>query len=464
MSIETLNQTNNSSNMAYRNVLAVNAYSPSVLGKLESDLRADGALLEGSGYILNDATFTAMLGGFASERVLGYSPEAAQECLDGNVVYLGGVCALSTRESTLLGIGQIEDPVTGRTTRAETDTEFSDAVTAVQVFETIGLSDDPSAIVLEDTLWANRGIDKLRANIGIDEGAETRFRDTIATRNIRTAKALQRLRGYLFEAPSELGIVRDTTIMDELRFKTDKMLADLGLPPDDNDYRLVYAGMYSYVWREIMESQGIVDSDQLAVIYEPWKHFAPEDGADGPISNFRRQLLRQAPFLQPDSPSERLGLMAYIEPRDPNGRILRKSMPVALLPNTKNYRDFDFGKFPVVPKKTNALPTANEFQFVDDMANVTLNQNPAFLWGLVYPPTDKTQDIMRAMVSLSVEVKVKSKSVFQKNINLSAKEKQELSKQLRGTFSSEMAGLSEQLIAELEATTKVMFGDEDETE
>lgn len=460
MSIETIN---NRSTMAYRNVLAASAYSPSVLGKMESDLRADGALLEGAGYILNDATFTVMLGSFAAEKVIGYSPEAAQECLDGNAVYLGGVCALSTRESTLLGRGKIESPVESQPKEAQEDPELSDAVTAVQVFETIGLTDDPSAIVLEDTLWSNRVIEKLRASTGLDEEDAEQARFTIETRNARTAQALQRLRNYIFEAPSDLVVVRDTPIMDELRQKTDKMLADLGLPPDNNDYRLVYGGMYSYVWREIMESQGAVGTDQLAMIYEPWKHFAPEDGKDGPITNFRRQLLKQAPYMQPGSPAERIGLMVYMEPRDPNGRILRKSVPMALLPNSENYADFDFSKFPVVPKKTNALPDASEFQYVDDIANLTLNKNPAFLWGLAYPPTETTQTIMSVMVRLSAEAKEKSKAVFQVNSALSAKQKQQLSLQVRGAFSSQMQELSEVLIQEIQAMNSAMFGADNET-
>jgi len=44
---------------------------------------------------------------------------------------------------------------------------------------------------------------------------------------------------------------------------------------------------------------------------------------------------------------------------------------------------------------------------------------------------------------------------------LSVKEKQQLSAQLRGTFSREMGELGEQLIAEIQSMTNVLFGDND---
>jgi|GEM_PF-5309604 len=458
-------KSNEVSSLAEREVMAATAFSPSVLGKLEADLRTTGSLLEGSNPTNEEiAMLTKRLGLFAAERVVGFSPELASSITD-QTMFVGGVCALSTRESTLTGLGRLEDPVTGDVRRADADEtlDFSDVVTAVQVFETIGLTPKPSAIVLEDTLWSNGVIEKLTASVGIDDEAANLVGEVIESRNDRTLKALQRLRGFLFESPSELIAIRDTTVMDELNARTDEMLTKLNVPPapDANDYRFVYAGMYSYVWRDILVNQGIIDEDQLMVIYEPWKHFAPEDNPSDKISSFRRELLQAAPFMQSGSASERLGLIAYMEPRDPNGRLVRKSVPTALLPNSKNYTNFDFGRFPVVPKKANALPTVDKFQFVDKPDEITLSKNPAFLWGLVYPPTPKTQEIMQAMAALSVESKAKSKSVFQENMALSVQEKQQLSAQLRGTFSREMSELSERLIAELQLMTNTLFGGDD---
>ena len=458
-------QLNETSGLAEREVLAATALSPSVLGKLEADLRTTGSLLEGCNPTNEEtAMLTKRLGLFAAERVVGFSPELASSITD-QTIFVGGVCALSTRESTLTGLGRLEDPVTGEVRRADADEvlDFSDVVTAVQVFETIGLTPEPSAIILEDTLWSNRVIDKLQASVGIDDEAADFVGKVVEARNDRTLNALQRLRGYLFESPSNLVAVRDTAVMDELTTRTDEMLSKLGVPPapDANEYRFVYAGMYSYVWRDILVNQGVVDEDQLMVIYEPWKHFAPEDNPTDKISSFRRELLQAAPFMQSGSPSEKLGLIAYMEPRDPNGRLVRKSVPTALLPNSKNYGSFDFSRFPVVPKKANALPTVNEFQFDDKPDELTLSKNPAFLWGLVYPPTPKTQEIMQAMATLSSESKVKSKSVFQENMALSVQEKQQLSAQLRGTYSHEMGELGEQLITEMQSITNVLFGDDD---
>lgn len=458
-------KSNEISGLAEREVMAATVFSPSVLGKIEADLRTKGSLLEGSNPTSEEvAMLTKCLGLFAVERVIGFSPELASSITD-QTMFAGGVCALSTRESTLTSLGRLEDPVTGEVREADTDSilDFSDVVTTVQVFETIGLTPKPSAIVLEDTLWSNGIIEKLRFSVGIDDEAADFAGKVVESRNNSTLKALQRLREFLFESPSELVAVRDTAVMDELNDRTDEMLTRLNVPPtpDANDYRFVYAGMYSYVWRDILVNQGIVDEGQLMVIYEPWKHFAPEDNSTDKISSFRRELLQAAPFMQNGSASERLGLIAYMEPRDPNGRLVRKSVPTALLPNSKNYIDFDFGRFPVVPKKANALPNIDEFQFVDMPDELTLSKNPAFLWGLVYPPTPKTQEIMQAMATLSAESKAKSKSVFQKNMDLSVQEKRQLSVQLRGIFSREMNEFIEQLIAELQVMTNALFGDND---
>jgi hypothetical protein len=299
-------QSNETSGLAEREVLAATVFSPSVLGKLEADLKTTGSLLEGSSPTTEEtAMLTKRLGLFAAERVVGFSPELAGRITD-QTMFVGGVCALSTRESTLTGLGRLEDPVTGEVRRADADEtlDFSDVVTAVQVFETIGLTPEPSAIVLEDTLWSSGVIEKLRFSVGIDDETADLVSKVVESRNDRTLKALRQLRGFLFESPSDLVAVRDTAVMDELNARTDEMLSKIGLPPapDANDYRFVYAGMYSYVWRDILVNQGVVDEDQLMVIYEPWKHFAPEDNPTDKISSFRRELLRAEPFMQLQNP------------------------------------------------------------------------------------------------------------------------------------------------------------------
>ncbi|HEY1644875.1 MAG TPA: hypothetical protein VGF75_00630 [Candidatus Saccharimonadales bacterium] len=470
MSVELLKSpdvTSGEVSIAERTALAASAYSPSTLDKIEADLRTKGSLFADRSLESGDvAAVVGSLGAFAAEKMVWFSPALANQ-MNEDTVFVGGVCALSTRESTLLGRGLIEDPVTGYGRLIEKGEDFdgfSDVVTVVQVFETIGLTPSASAIVLEDTLWANRVVQSMRRRIGSDNNLEQSTRQSIKTRNDRASEALSRLRGYLFESPSGLSIVRDTDVMADLTTKTDEMLAKLGLEPSENTYRYIYAGMYSYVWREIMASQGIVDDEQLMVIYEPWKHFAPEDGCFDPISIFRNRLLKEAPFMEAGSENEKIGLVAYIEPRDPNGRLLRKTMPVALLPNSTNYANFDFSKFPIVTKKTNALPEADEFQFADDIGSMTLGKNPAFLWGLVYPPTTEARAIMQQMVQLGAESKRTAKAAFQDADAMSVKDKQELSAKIKRSYSREMSEFSERLIEETQTMTRVMFGGSNEAQ
>lgn len=450
-----------SSGFGQRDTFLADAYTPSILDKMEADLKAEGSLFGDWPTKRQVSIMTDKLGSFAADRMIGFTPELTDVRLQDQV-FVGGVCALSTRESTLLGIGKVEDSISGNDIAIQDSDSLSGAVTAVQIFETIGLMPSASAIVLEDTLWGDRVAQKMSDVGSADETMIESARAAVEARNQRSYECLQRLRKFVLGEAVELEVVRDGDVMDELTVRTDEMLTRLGLPITDNSYRFVYAGMYSYVWRQIMSGQGIVSDDQVMTIYEPWKHFAPEDGLSDPISVFRGAVLKQEPFMAEGSENERVGIIAYAEPRDPNGRILRKSLPMALLPNSANYRDFDFSKFPVVPKKTNALPEAKEFKYVTDMASLTLDRNPAFLWGLVYPPTSRTRYVMAEMVRLKRQLKLDTRIAYLRDPCMSALNRKDLSIKLRTNLSREMTDLSEQLVSELETITKAMFGGTDE--
>lgn len=432
----------------------------------QSNLGSYGSLLEGQ-LPLDTADrwqIDEMFGRNAADKVVNLSPGLlAVDPKD--VLYAGGVCALSTRESRMLGLGaETEDAVTGlkQVIRDADDVEqLQDVVSLAQVVETVGLTPYSTAIVLEDSLWADKVANRLQF-IGEDEagGAAAKL---VQARNRRTEAAVNGLRQYLFGNDiAPVVPVIDRNILGQLTEETDKMIADLGLEPIDDPYRVVYAGMYSYVWRNILVDAGVVADDQIMAIYEPSKHIGREDTEASDISKFKAALARSAPFAQAGSPAQNLGLMAYLEPRDPNGRRFRDTVPLALMPNSLNYRNFDFGRFPVVPKKKdNQLADYSEFKFVDDLSTTNLLRNPVFLWGLAYPSSERAEQLMGEMYSISSRYKDETREKL--GVITSGAERRQAAEIIRKGYSSWMEQTAEALIEELEQMNQAMFGVNDET-
>lgn len=95
------------SKFSERGTLLEAAFSPSVLESAQAGLAARGSLLAGQRPDRQQTELVlTQLGDFASERVVNFNTglvDAPEQ------VYVGGVCALSTREATLVGLGQVED-------------------------------------------------------------------------------------------------------------------------------------------------------------------------------------------------------------------------------------------------------------------------------------------------------------------------------------------------------------------
>ncbi len=432
----------------------------------QSNLGGYGSLLEGQ--LPLDATdrevINEQFGRNAADKVVNLTPELlAANPMD--VLYAGGVCALSTRESRMLGLGaETEDAVTGekQAIRSVDDMEqLQDVVSLAQIVETVGVTPYPTAIVLEDALWANKVASRLRF-VGEDE-AETAAATLVQARNRRAEAAVNGLRKYLFgNDTTPVVSVIDRDILGQLTEETDKMIADLGLEPIDDPYRVVYAGMYSYVWRNILVDAGVVADDQIMAIYEPSKHIGREGTETSDISKFKAALIQNAPFMQAGSPAEKLGLIAYMEPRDPNGRRFRDAVPLALMPNSLNYQGFNFSRFPIVPKKKDdQLADYSEFRFVDDLSTTNLLKNPAFLWGLAYPSSEQTERLMWEMCSISGNYRNETREKLGTLTN--GDERRQAAEIIRKGYSNWMEQTAENLIEELEQMNQVMFGASDET-
>ncbi len=357
----------------------------------------------------------------------------------------GGVCALSTRESTLLSQGIIETGGRSLDARALSRRELqshlramAEDVTIAQVFETIGLTPQRSAIVLENTLWSSRVANRLR-NAGIvDPGLDQDVAQMVWSRNVGAYRALTHLRRTLFgNRAAPVVAVDDTPLLPELQRRTDELFKELGLPQSGDGYRFVYAGMYSGIWSELLQQSGVLRSGDKLIIFEPTKHFLPE-GRE--IMTFREAMKQTYPYLG-EGLNSNVGLVAYWEPRDPNGRLFRKSVPGALMPNSSNWESFDFTRFPVVPKISNRLPNMEEFQFVCNTASHRLADNPAFLWGAIYPQTPRLSQCMTGMERL------------RSNTREQARQRSTRS----ATQSREMDELASAAIAELQRITAGMF-------
>jgi len=432
----------------------------------QANLMSRGSLLEGVAPLgqADRKRLELQLGANAAERVVNLSPGLLDVDPTG-ILFTGGVCALSTRESRMLGLGaETEDAVTGlkQAIRGADDMEqLQDVISLAQVVETVGLTPYSTAIVLEDILWADKVANRLRF-VGEDEAAGAAA-TLVQTRNRRTEAAVNGLRRYLFGNGIEPVVpVIDRDILCQLTEETDKMIADLGLESIDDRYRVVYAGMYSYVWRNVLVDSGIVADDQAMAIYEPSKHIGREGIETSDISMFKAALVRNAPFMQTGSPAEKLGLIAYLEPRDPSGRRFRDTVPLALMPNSLNYREFDLSRFPIVPKKKdNQLADYGEFRFVEDLSTTNLMRNPAFLWGLAYPSSERAEQLMWEMYAISGNYKDEAKEKLGAISN--GEERRQAAEIIRKGYSSWVEQTAEALIEELEQMNQAMFGVNDET-
>lgn len=454
------------SNFENRTNFTVPTVQKETFGVTQSNLGGYGSLLEGQ--LPLDATDREVIdeqfGRNAADRVVNLTPELLT-VNPVDVLYTGGVCALSTRESRMLGLGpETEDAVTGQLQairNVDDMVQLQDVVSLAQIVETVGVTPYPTAIVLEDALWANKVASRLRF-VGEDE-AETAAAGLVQARNRRAETAVNGLRQYLFGSDTAPVVsVVDRDILGQLTEETDKMIADLGLDPIDDPYRVVYAGMYSYVWRNILVDAGVVADDQIMAIYEPSKHIGCEGTETSDISKFKASLVQNTPFMQAGSPAEKLGLIAYMEPRDPNGRRFRDAVPLALMPNSLNYQGFDFSRFPIVPKKKdNQLADYSEFKFVDDLSTTNLIKNPAFLWGLAYPSSERAEQLMWEMCSISGNYKSETREKL--GILSNGDERRQAAEIIRKGYSSWMEQTAEELIEELEQMNQAMFGAKDET-
>ncbi|MDQ5969823.1 MAG: hypothetical protein QG593_340 [Patescibacteria group bacterium] len=437
----------------------------SVFDTTQANLGSYGSLLKGQMPldIADRMAIDDQFGSNAADRIVNLTAELLTADPRG-VLYAGGVCALSTRESRMLGMeAATEDAVTGRKLliRSPDDLEqLQDVVSLAQIVETVGLTPYRTSIVLEDVLWADKVANRLQF-VGEAE-ASIAGAGLVQARNRRTEAAVNNLRQYLFGNDVEPVVpIIDQDILEQLTEETDRMITDIGLEPIDDPYRVVYAGMYSYVWRNILVDAGVVRDDQTMAIYEPSKHIGREGTEYSDISKFKAALVRNAPFMQAGSPGEKLGLMAYLEPRDPNGRRFRDAVPLALMPNSLNYRDFDFSRFPVVPKKKDdLLAEYSEFTFLDDLSSTSLMKNPAFLWGLAYPLSKETQPLMSEMKSIGSLYKSETREKL--GAICDGNERRQAAETIRKSYSDWMKEAAERLIEELEEMSKTMFGVNDE--
>lgn len=432
----------------------------------QSNLSSFGSLLEGTLPLdkFDRDVVAEQFGINAAEKVVGLNTELLSRD-PSDIVFAGGVCALSTRESVLLRQeAATEDVVTGdKVMLRETDdlSSLQDAVTAVQIFEAIGTSDYQSAIVVEDELWSERVAWFLRG-LGDDE-AVVAASGLVRSRNRQTVAGIDSLRNYLFGKEVEpVSTVSDSKVIDELTSETDRMLKEMGLEDITTPYRRVFAGMYSYVWRNVLQQAGVVAEDKVLAIFEPSKHIGREDGIGQDISRFKSNYVRNFPFMQAGA-SEKLGLIAYLEPRDPNGRRFRDAVPLALMPNSLNYRNFDFSKFPIVPKKKNdELADLTEFTYLDQMGNLSLTNNPVFLWGLMYPITSETARLLSDMQSISASYRYNARTRL--GAITDGLQRKQAAETLKGSYSVEMERLAEELVEELQDMNQAMFGGQDEAQ
>jgi hypothetical protein len=477
-------ENNERSTLLRRGALPGLALPPAMLGKLEGQLYAEGGLLQqptwpptpeqATNYTneiidqLADGDEQRLIT-FAGQKVVG----ATTGFNDSNLrdaVYAGGICALSTFESRKLSVAPPKD------IDQYLEEELA-PITIAQVFEAVGQTKGDTVVTLEDALWAQKVRKRLEARgRPVDEAA---VRRAIARRNQRAFDATQKLRKLLLPRAEPLKAVRDTDVMDDLQAATDELFYGLTVSFDESDmYRLVYAGMYSGIWKQVLENAGFMRPNQTLVIYEPTKHVVTvngrvlqsshsEDWVPGrtPEARFRKAMLAGAPYLQPGSFNEKVGVITYLEPMLPNGKRFRDVMPVAVMPNSSNYKQFDFGRFPILPPgrydddpeiRAGFQPNPS-FEYFDSIANTKLQENPAFLWGAMYPPTQELALALYRMWRINTECRTAVTIATREAEGLTGSQLGDVSRTVRGQYSKEMTEAGERVIKELQRITAAMF-------
>lgn len=426
-------------------------FEPSFSAMLGANLQKCGSLLQGSSPSYEDLS-SLSAAGIEISKVVGFN-DGLPELITPKDVVAGGVCALSRRESRLATEGNSEDPVSGVEISIN-DEGIPGVATVPQIVSSVGMNALRTVVVTEAQLWLERVVDK--ANI-VDAEVCVAVEESINIRNKAVLSATNALRSDLTggSAPAVVE-VKDADVLDRLEDLTDEMLAELRTPSTDR-YRLLYAGMYTKVWRKVLQEQGIVGADERLVIFEPWEHFAPEPSKSDDITLFRDRLLEKEPIGEVGSPNEMLGYIAYLEPRNTDGSLMRDKIPVFLLPNTENWQKFDLSRFPIVTKSKGEVPSASDITFVDDLGSMRLNRNPAYMWGLVYPSSQQSLNIMGQMALLNTNYKL-NRTKITSNPDGDRESRQNACCTLKSASSAEMAQLSTRLIAELERLNEVMFG------
>jgi len=134
------------------------------------------------------------------------------------------------------------------------------------------------------------------------------------------------------------------------------------------------------------------------------------------------------------------------------------------MPNSSNYQDFDFGRFPLpsfVPggdtMTSKVWRRGQQYQYLDTTGDTVLNRNPAFLWGTFYPPTPQLAERLQKMVKIAADCRSTSRL---RTEGLAPAERKAVSAEIRARSSAEMAEVASTVIAELERITRAMFKEE----
>lgn len=413
-----------------------------------------GALMHGAIIAENEKDWIQKnLGDFGVQKVLALS-EGFSSSKRNDFSVLGGFCSVSTHEVLLMNKGFCSDRFSGKRKliRSSNLIDIVEDITLVSlqhILEAVGISRYPTVVISESKLWCMK-IEQLLQKLDIYEASIDKIHKFIDESDTRMLKYLTNAFSLLYEGniPSR---IKDYDMWNDLLDIRSRLFGRYKMPVPFDTYSMVYAGMYSGLYSSVLKAKKILPKNSLVAIYEPISHASYEKGVRADFIGKMISPESSDLYLKKGGVNQEIGFIAFQNLIDSRGKEMKKYLAAAFLPNEINYFDFDFSKFPLIQH-----PGDRSMEFLDDISNIDLKQNPAFMWATNLLPTAQLLSIVSKMIILKdrfLKEKLELKGIQDSNVDL----QKEISKVKKGDR-NKMGELAEELISELQRQVKHIFG------
>lgn len=393
-----------------------------------------------------------------NERIVGISPNIPKVEME-NVSALGGWCAIRTIDSTTLRQGELpslekEKQNTKVTSVSELTDWISQAISIDQCIEAVypipKVTDYVS--ISEAQLWSERIFDWMKNRFPTEQNLKRNIRDAV---DIAEQKRLTYTTRYLLYVTKNPNIYvtrfTDEIIVDDLVSIRNEMLTMAGTSvsklqsryPNEQQsipgYSLVWT-MYTGLYLNLLQEKGVV-KNKIALISEPWFHATSETDAKNEVtlSLFGTSNNPRNEYLNPKGINAKLGFIANYDILNANSTTrMRVSRPINTMPNELNYQQF-----------------IQQMRDTPQIASLTLQENPAFIWGVNLLPYETCKKTLYNMIALRQSYKKEMQSINASQNDQTAK--QNYAQDMKTKYKILMENDAQNVIQELERMMIYVF-------